>query len=1582
MVPMGGTRYRLILGVASIIVASACGHSFAFNIATWPGEDASVWAPPLNLTNVVAVSGGDWYAIALRADGTVRFWGTFKNGEAGLSNIVSITSGWCHELALKSDSTVVEYAGPCWGGGSRTTMPPGLSNVTALAAGYYHSLVLKSDGTCVSWGGSSQAYVPDGLSNVVAVAAGHDVSAALRADGSVVNWGFPDYGGTGGNGLTGISAIAMGHSHGLALRSNGTVVVWGSTVPPPPVELTNVVKIGAKQQWACALQSNGTLITWGSNGGQLDSPTQPLTNVLQLAPMTWAGMLLVGDGPPQTLWTLSNTVALAESTVKFKGEAVGTEPLAYQWYVNGAVLGGATRPTLTLTNLQPEQQGFYSVVASNAYGLRTNSGALLQVIPLRITAQPTNQAIYGGETATNYVAAEGPDLQYQWLCFGTNLAGQTLAQLTVTSVTTNHAGDYSVIVSNAYGWRESSSATLAVIPISVTRPPQSQSKYVGESATFSVSVAKNGPFRYQWRFNGEDLAEKTNSSLTITNVQTAHAGNYSVVVRNPYGITESSNAALTVVDSAPFITFQPANTVKWPGSSASFSVSANGSKPLNYQWNFQGTNLSGATNSVLNLTSLTTNHVGEYFVLVSNGVGSLTSSVVTLALVPVAQWEANAAPYNLPALPASLTNAVALAAGVYNLAITSDGSVVAWPGSAAPSSATNVVAVAARYSQNLALKSDGTVLAWGTISNVPPEVTNIVAIASNLPSDPSKNNCFAAKADGSVAVWGAPTIFANAPAYLRGAVGVAAGELHAIALRSDGTVGGWFDYVDYGYNAVPAGLSNMVAISAGKRHSLALRADGTVRAWGRNQYPGVTNVPVGLSNVVAISAGDWHSLALKSDGSVVAWGRSEATNTPASVSNAVAIAAGGAANLALLTSERIAFARQPQSVARPPRHSVLLSVGVVSGDPISLQWQFNGTNLIAATTSFYRISALTEATKGAYRVVVSNAFGVLTSATAQVTLAGNSVLAWGRNTAGQTNVPAGLSAIAVAGGLGHSLALRSDGTVAAWGNTSIVTNVPSSASNVTAIAAGNDHSLALKANGSVVTWGYGPAVPAGLTNAIAVAAGKDYSLALKADCKPVQWGTLNSPPSSLSNVVAIAGGYNHALALKSDASVVSWGFGLGLVSGWSNLVAIAGGNGFSLGLTTTGTVVKAGNIAAPPATLSNVVAIAAGGLHALALKSDGTAVGWGSNTYGQTNVPTGASNIVAVAGGDAHSLFLLGSADPAIVRQPAPAYAGVFNRVLLSVGAISRLPLAYQWRFNGNDIPGETNSWLDLLSVGTNATGTYTVVASNELGFVESQPALVSVAEVPPFVLTAPSSKAVSNVGPAILSVIAGGSEPLGFQWLKNGDEVLGATNPILSFATPRRADGGYYSVLVTNRFGSVVSAEARLRVVVPQQLGVPSALPDGSVALFAGDSDGGLLATNDLPFFSVWASTNLIHWELLPDSLSLSNGSLWVRDAAAMDFPQRFYRIGEKYAWRVRIPQRLSAPESQPGGRLLVFEESNGERLTPADLSKFRISASTNLVNWQNVAFSFNLTNGRAWWLDTSASNFLQRFYRVVELP
>ena len=87
----------------------------------------------------------------------------------------------------------------------------------------------------------------------------------------------------------------------------------------------------------------------------------------------------------------------------------------------------------------------------------------------------------------------------------------------------------------------------------------------------------------------------------------------------------------------------------------------------------------------------------------------------------------------------------------------------------------------------------------------------------------------------------------------------------------DGYNASAWGYNDDGQCSVPASFSGALAVAAGTYHSLALKSDGTVTAWGLD-YEGLCTFPAGLSGVTALSSGLYHSLAVKSDGTVVAWG--------------------------------------------------------------------------------------------------------------------------------------------------------------------------------------------------------------------------------------------------------------------------------------------------------------------------------------------------------------------------------------------------------------------------------------------------------------------------------------------------------------------------------------------------------------------------------------------------------------------------------------------------------------------------------------------------------------------------------------
>ncbi len=84
----------------------------------------------------------------------------------------------------------------------------------------------------------------------------------------------------------------------------------------------------------------------------------------------------------------------------------------------------------------------------------------------------------------------------------------------------------------------------------------------------------------------------------------------------------------------PTITQQPASTSAIEGGAAKFAVTASGSPPLSYQWQFNSDLIVGATNDTLTLTGLTTNAAGNYRVTVTNAAGTTNSLAASLTIIP------------------------------------------------------------------------------------------------------------------------------------------------------------------------------------------------------------------------------------------------------------------------------------------------------------------------------------------------------------------------------------------------------------------------------------------------------------------------------------------------------------------------------------------------------------------------------------------------------------------------------------------------------------------------------------------------------------------------------------------------------------------------------------------------------------------------------------------------------------------------------------------------------------------------------------------------------------------------------------
>ena len=430
---------------------------------------------PSGLTNVVAIAGGFSHSLALQADGAVVEWGR-ETVPSGLTNVVAIAAGSSHDLALQADGTVVAWGSDFWG---QTDVPPDLTNVVAIAGGGQHSLALQADGAVVAWGDNEfgQTDVPPGLTNVVAIAGGFRHSLALQADGTVVAWGANESGETTiPSSLTNVVAIAGGGQHNLALQAGGTVVAWGDDAwgeRDVPSDLTNVVAIAEGECYSLALKADGTMVAWGR--GSYGEATVPLglTNVVAIAGGFHHSLALVGGvlvpisitSPPQ------DQTVMAGTSVTLSVVASGTRPISYQWRLEGADISGATGPDYPIASVQPSDAGAYTVVVGNVLNSVTSAPpALLTVLaPPTITAQPQSQTAVAGTNVSFTVTADGTvPLSYQWqfnavnLVNGGRISGADTASLSLVNVHSADTGNYTVVVTNAYGSATSQVAVLTV----------------------------------------------------------------------------------------------------------------------------------------------------------------------------------------------------------------------------------------------------------------------------------------------------------------------------------------------------------------------------------------------------------------------------------------------------------------------------------------------------------------------------------------------------------------------------------------------------------------------------------------------------------------------------------------------------------------------------------------------------------------------------------------------------------------------------------------------------------------------------------------------------------------------------------------------------------------------------------------------------------------------------------------------------------------------------------------------------------------------------------------------------------------
>ena len=630
-----------------------------------PAPNNSVYAVALQSDQKIIVGGGfsqlngtsSSYVGRLNGDGTSD--ASFKQN----------ANGYVHSLAVQPDGKILMAGGFTMVGGQTrhylarlnadgsldTGFNPVADNlVYAVAVQWDEKILLGGDFTAI--GSQTRTHLAR-LNQEGTLDSGFDPGAsstvhtmALQADGRILVGGnFTTLGGQTrhyAGRLDYDGALDDGFNpgpddlvHALAVQANGQIILGGyfSTVSGQPQKsLARLNADGTLDSGfspmaddfviALALQDDGKILVgggFGTLGGQSRAYLGRVNNTEA------ATQILSYDGLNITWLRNGSCPEVWSATFDWSTDGSNWTSNAGAPITGGWMLGGQFLSSDTIIRAHGQVTG----------GRYNGSGWFSESItgPILITAAPLGRTNDFGTTAVFSVAVLGPaPVSYQWfkdgaaLTDGGRVSGATTDVLTLTNIFFGDMGGYYVVVSGAEGSVTSAVATLTVNEPIITVQPVSQLRNAAESVTLAVTAAGTAPLRYQWLKNGVGLAQGTNVSLTLHNVQFSDAGNYSVVVSNQYSSVTSAVAMLAVLD--PWIKTQPASRQQNPGDNVALSVTPGGSAPFRYQWWKDGLALAEATDATLSLTNLQGSDAGGYTVVVSSQYVSVTSAVALLTV--------------------------------------------------------------------------------------------------------------------------------------------------------------------------------------------------------------------------------------------------------------------------------------------------------------------------------------------------------------------------------------------------------------------------------------------------------------------------------------------------------------------------------------------------------------------------------------------------------------------------------------------------------------------------------------------------------------------------------------------------------------------------------------------------------------------------------------------------------------------------------------------------------------------------------------------------------------------------------------
>ena len=1064
----------------------------------------------------------------------------------------------------------------------------------------------------------------------------------------------------------------------------------------------------------------------------------------------------------------------AQFTVSASGDS-----LYYQWQKNGVDIVGATNDTLSFTPATYLDTANYQCIVYNTCGTEISLIANLNMnIPPQIINNPDSVSICDGQNTFFTVIASGDSLHYQWRKNGVNIAGATNSTLNFIPAHYSDTGNYVCVISNNCGTDTSANAHLNMnIPPAIVTQPHNLSKCLGQDATFSV-IASGDSLNFQWLKNGNLIPGASQSTLILNNIQYSDTASYVCHIWNNCGEIYS-NAGVLNINILPVITVQPNKTSSCLGDSVTLYVVAAGDS-LKYQWRLNGIDISGAIQSSITINPVTLANTGDYTCWVYNNCGGVLSNVATLSV--------NLVPH-IVVQPQKISSC---------------------PG----------------YSATFSVTATGDSLEYQWMRNgviLPGETNDSLTINPVTYNDTASYTCLVSNTCGSELSTPAkltiniPPVITVQPHNISTCIG------SSITLNISAT--GDSLYYQWKFNGIdiPGAIQSSLTINPVQYSDTGYYSCDVYNTCGsvtsQQAHVTINIAPVIVQQPVKISTCPGENVSFNviatGDSLYYQW-KKNGFDIPGATQNTLIFNPVSYADTANYTcqiyntcgnilSETVYLNINIAPVIQQQPQSLLSCVGDmdyfhidVTGDSLNYQWRFEGSNIIGANSENYIINPVTLADIGVYDVIVWNNCGTVISDTAHLYANIDPAIIVNpediSSCLGQTE--SFIVGIIAAGSALPNFQWYKDGLVLTGENDSVLT-----ISNIT-LAKTGAYFCELSNNCDTVytdivylTVNIAPQIvqqPNSISTCIGnteqfivVASGDSLYYQWFKDGNPLPGATdsiLQFDPVQASHIgIYYCHIWNTCGSINSQPVSLYMNIPPAITLQPINQKACTGDN-VILQVAATGDYInyqwfKDGDpiLGATSSTLQfNPIDYSARGQYQCRI---------------QNNCGTVWSNTV----------WIWVNTAPIITQQPQGISTCEGENYTLSVTALGD-SISYQWQLEGIDIPGATSNTYTIYNIQYSQTGNYTCYMSTRCGNTMTQQAKVTVNRVP--VITQQPSNISSCEGDFVSINFGVTGDSLQYQWYKNGNPMVGATNASLEFPAINVDDRGIYRCHIFNTCG------------------------------------------------------------------------------------------------------------------------------------------------------------------------------------